>query len=485
MTGQMKRRAAAALAVTGLLALTACSHDDSPDATDLVAEAQSQQYAQEQAQQAQVKQANASLPDRPSGQIDIDGTSTISLTPQEVDSYQATGTNTVVNLSDNGEEQAFQRLCSGKVDIVSSLRAISRSEWEACQAVGLDVVQFQVASDAIVIAIKSESDVGGDCLTTDQVQEVWRAGSPITNWSQLELDSVPLKVGGPQLTSTDFQVFGKSVLGSLAPALTDVRSDYYTYDNFDQALKFINGGAARIKHSQKYADLARVRGQRKSELESARQVYLNARSELQVANAERAKGIRDKRSDADQAKDQARVDAAHVALDAARTKVVAARGRYTSAVKRLAGATGAKRSVDATLGHVIYARFSDYEVFEDQLRPFEITLPDGSRNCVFPSQQTITDGEYPFASQMLITTTTRSLDRTEVKDFVRHYLNASQDAAANARLVPLPDETLKAELAWVDGSREPVLVVPAEGDTTSADPDDTESGEPDPAEPAR
>jgi ABC-type phosphate transport system substrate-binding protein len=478
------RRACVALALTGLLAVSACSHDDGPDATDLVAQAQSDQYEQEQAQQARVKEANADLPDRPRGEIAVDGTSTISLTPDEVTRFQETGTQTVVDLSDNGEEEAFQRLCSGKIDIVSSLRPISRSEWDACQAVGLDVVQFQIASDAIVIAIKSESDVGGDCLTTDQVQEIWRAGSPVTNWEQVELDDVPLKVGGPRLDSPDFQVFGKSVLGSLAPALTDVRSDYTTYDDFDEALRFLNGGPAKIRQSQKYADLARVRGQRRSEVETKRQVWLDARSELKVARAERAKGIRDNRSATDQASDQARVDDALAATTKARTELDAARDRLVQATRRLGIATNAKRNVDGTLGHVIYARFSDYEVYEDQLRPFEITLPDGHRNCVFPSQQTITDGEYPFASQMLITTTTRSLARTEVKGFIRHYLNTSQDAAADARLVPLPDETLRAELAWVDGTREPVLVVPAEGDTTTVDPEATD-GATDTAEPAR
>ena len=482
MTGQTGRRAAVALALAGALVLPACSND-SPGATDLVAEAQSQQYAQEQARQAQVKKAHASLPGRPRGEIDIDGTGTISLTAQEVEQYLATGADTVVNLSDTGEDEAFQRLCAGRVDLVSSMRAISQAEWEACQAVGLDVVQLQVASDAVVVAIKSESDVGGDCLSTDQVQEIWRAGSPITAWGQLGLDDVPLKVGGPRLDTVDFQVFGRSVLGSFAPALTDVRSDYHAYDDFDQALEFVNGGRARIERSLRYADLARARGQRKSEVETARQIHLDARSELQIANDERAKGIRDQRSAADQAKDQARVDAARAAVQAARTTLVTARARLAAATKRLAGATRAKRFVDATLGHVIYARFSDYELFEDQLRPFEITLPDGTRNCVFPSQQTITDGSYPFASQMLLTTTTRSLARAEVKAFLRHYLRSSQDTAAAARLVPLPDDTLRIQLAWVEGEREPALVRPAGADATTNRPEPTES--PDPAAPAR
>ena len=479
-----RRTALAGLAGALVLGgLAGCSRDDGRNASDLIADAQAREYARSQAEQRRIDQANNALPDRPRGQIDIDSAGTMTLTPDEVERFQSTGTDTVVTLDANGEDTAFQRLCAGKIDVASSMRPISRSEWDACHAVGLDVVQFQIASDAIVIAIKSESDVGGDCLSTDQVQEIWRAGSPITNWGQLGLDDVPLHLRGPELTSSDFEIFGKAVLGSLAPALTDVRSDYFTYDDFDEALRFLNGGQDRIRRALTYPERARTRGLRKSELESARQVYLDARNELREALAERRKGIRDKRPPAVQAKDQQRQDAAYAAEAAAREKLRDARERYRAATARWRAATNAKRLVDRTLGNVIYARFSDYEVFEDRLRPFEITQPDGRRNCVFPSQTTITGGEYPFASQMLITTTTRSLARSEVKDFIRHYLNESQEAAVNARLIPLPDETLEAELSWLDGSREPVLVVPLNETSTTADPE-ADNTNPSPAAPA-
>ncbi|MBZ5740545.1 substrate-binding domain-containing protein [Nocardioides mangrovi] len=467
-----RRGAALALVLAAALALPACSSDDTASGNP-GADAQARDESAQQQQAQQVAQANAALPERPSGQVDIDGTNSLSLTRREVNAYQATGTNTVVNLGENGEDRAFQELCSGKIDLVSSMRPISRKEWDACQAVGLDVVQFQIASDAVVIAIASETDVGGDCLTTDQVQEIWRAGSPVTNWSQVGFDDIPLKVGGPLLTSNDFDVFGKSVLGSLAPALTDVRSDYFTYKNFDEARTFLNGGSKRIRLALTYPERARERGQWRSAVVSQKQVYIDARNELRAALANRAKGYRDQRSAADQAKDEARVQAAYVARTKARLKLERYQQNLRAAEKQLSIATKAKRYADATLGHVIYARFSDYEVFEDQLRPFEITEPDGHRNCVFPSQQTITNGDYPFASQVLLTTTTRSLNRKEVQDFIRHYLNAAQESAATAHLVALPDETLRAELAWLDGSREPVLVVPDEDGQISANATET------------
>lgn len=475
------------LALSCVLLLPACSQGDDQDASDLVADAQAQDYAAQQAAQKQINKANEALPDRPAGQVDIDGTTTSKLTSDEAERYLATGSATTVNVGQNTQDQAFQDLCAGKIDLVNSERRITRSEWDACQSVGLDVVQFQIASEGIVIAIKSESDVGGDCLSTDQVQEIWRAGSPITNWSQLGLDDIPLKVGGPSQASFPdvFDAFGKAVLGSSAPSSTDLRSDYYSYDRFDQARQFLSGGTRRNVLAQTYPERARQLGLRKSELIVARQVAGDAKEELTVALAERAKGIRDQRSPAAQAKDAARVDAARLALTKARADVATALARYRSAKVRATAAAEARRSVNRSLGHVIYTRFSSYELFEEEMRPFEITLPDGHRNCVFPSQTTITSGDYPLSTQLLLTTTTRSLERREVKDFLTHYLNASQAAAAEDSLIGLPNETLRVELGWIDGTRVPVLVVPAAGDTTTTAPSDDPSESSSPGEPAR
>jgi ABC-type phosphate transport system substrate-binding protein len=485
MTAQRRfgRSAVLVLALSGALVLTACSQEDNRDASDLVADAQAQDYRAQQTAQQQINKANAALPDRPSGQLDIDGTTTFALTQDEVDHFNGTGTATQVNLGQHTQDQAFQELCSGKIDLVNSERKITRSEWEACQAVGLDVVQFQIASEGIVVAIKSESDVGGDCLSTDQVQEVWRAGSPITNWQQLGLDDIPLAVGGPSVSGfpVAFETFGKTVLGSPAPSQTDLRSDYFSYDRFDQARKFLNGGTRRAKLAQTYGDSARQMGLRKSELVESRQVVVDAENEYRTALDERAKGIRDKRTAAAQAKDVARVDAARLARTKARNDLEAAQKRHGAAKKVSTKAADAKRIVERSTGHVIYVRFSDYELYEEELRPFEITTPDGHRNCVFPSQSTIASGIYPLSTQVLVTTTTRALERDEVKDFLSDYLNQAQAAATDAAMIGLTDETLRIELEWLDGKHQPVLVVPDEDEVKPTDPDETT----DPGTPAR
>ncbi len=460
-----------AVAAVSLGLLTACS-DPSQEATDSVSQDQADQFHENQQRQKDIDKAYAALPTRPSGVVDIDGSTAGSLTPIAVSSYEATRDAAQVDVADNGEDQAFQELCAGQIDLVDSARPISRAEWEACQAVGLDVVQFQVAAEAIVVAIKSETDVGADCLTVDQVRDIYRAGSPLTNWSQqpLGFDDVPLKVGGPNADNNGFGFFGRYVLGAPEPSQVDLRSDYYLADNDEAARKFVVGKRRFELAASRFDDVSRRRAQANQALQDARAEMNAAREELSVALAERAKGIRDDRPPADKAKDQRRVDAAFARRSAARVRLDAAAAHYGRVNDLYRSTDAARRLYDAYRGHVAYFRFSYYELFEDQLRPFEITPSDGQRNCIFPSQRTITTGEYPLARQLLITTTTRSLARAEVRDFLAHYVTHAQDGADTARLVPLPDETVRLELSWLTGDQAPQLYVPDDNATTPTQP---------------
>lgn len=466
-------RATGALAVAAVaLSLLAACSDPAQEATDQVSQGEAAEFRAEQKAQADIDKAYAALPQRPSGVVDIDGATGGSLTPREVELYESTENAAEVRYANNGEDQAFQELCAGQIDLVDSARPISRAEWEACQAVGLDVVQFQVASEGIVVAIKSETDVGGDCLTVDQVRDIYRAGSPLTNWSQepIGFDDVPLKVGGPSTENTGFGFFGRYILGAPEPSRVDLRSDYYLAETDEEARQFVVGQPWMQVRAALYDDAARTRAQADQELQNARAEMLAAREELQIALDERAKGIRDERPAADKAKDQRRVDDAFVRRSKARNRLNAALDRYRIIDGRYTGIARARSLYNAYRGHVAYFRFSYYELFEDQLRPFEITEPDGQTNCIFPSQRTITSGEYPLSRQLLITTTTRSLNRGEVKDFMGHYLDFAQELAEDQRLVALPDDTVDLEQDWLSGEQVPDLYLPDDEATAPADP---------------
>ncbi len=465
----MRRHSSLVGVLLAVVVLSGCT-GQAPAATDVVSDQQARAYERDVAEKERIAKAEADLPSRPSGVVDIDGSTRGSLTAGEATAYRASGSNTQVNVANNGEDQAFQELCAGSIDMVDSARPISRAEWDVCQSVGLDVVQFQIAAEAIVVALKSETDVGGDCLSVDQVRDIYRAGSPVVNWGQVGLSDVPLKVGGPNQDNNAFGFFGRYILDAPQPSLTNLRSDYSSFENDEGARLFVVGRHKDARLAATYVNRSRHSAQIKQSLVSAREALASTDLEVRAATAERAKGIRDKRSQADQDKDIARLKAARVARKAARQHVSDVRAHYRRVSARTKAAEGAHQLVADYTGHVAYFRFSYYELFEDQLRPFEITRPDGQRNCIFPSQQTITSGEYPFSRQLLITTTTRSLARREVNDFLKHYLSQAQNAAVNARLVPLPSETLATQRAWLNGNARPLLVSPDDQATAPASP---------------
>ncbi|WP_341229493.1 PstS family phosphate ABC transporter substrate-binding protein [Nocardioides salarius] len=480
MTVRHRARAVVPLLALSVLA-AGCSQEPGQDATDLVADAQARDYRDGQAEAQRVRQANRALPSPSAGVVEIDGING-SLTSEEVAAFSRSGTSTQVQVASRGEDAAFASLCAGEVDVVDSTRAIAPAELEACRSVGLDVVQLQVASDAVVVAIKNETDVGGDCLSTQQVREVYRAGSPVTSWAQLGggYDDVPLAVAGPNRENNAFQFFGRTVLDAPDPSLINLRSDYRTFDTDQGSRLFVVGRERDEDLALKLRDRARERDLAKSRVEEQRQVVDDARAEVEVAVAEVEKGVRDQRPADQQAADRERVVRAEQALARAQAELSVLTREKDAVVTRYDAAADARARVQRTRGHVGYFLFSYYELFEDQLRPFEVTDPDGERNCIFPSQRTITSGEYPLSRRLLLTTTTRSMERSEVADFLLHYLDRASEAAVDAQLVALSQAEIERQKDWVSGREAPDLVTADETPATEETAAPTR-----PAEPAR
>ncbi len=449
-----------ALAVAGALTLSACSIAEvAPQATDAAASPTQAPRSQADAQKA-VAQRHADLPRPTAGLVEVDGTTGDSLTGTAYRSYRSSGGTTNLSLSDNGEDSAYAALCAGEIDLVDSTREISREEWEACRRVGLDVVQLAVAADAVVLAIRSETDIGGDCLSTDQVREVFRAGSPLINWSQLGFDDERLEVGGPGAGDSSFTFFGRHVLESPTPGITNVRSDYKGFSGDTLTRRFVVGDPRDERVAASFGFREDKRNQLKESLEGWWQAWEDAEAEVQEALGERRKGILDNRPETDRARDEARVQAAYEQRSSVIDARNAAKVRYDRAQERYLRTRDAFERTEAVRGNLGFFRFSYYEFFEDQLRPFEITLPTGERNCIFPSQRTIASGEYPLARRLLLTTTTRSLERDEVASFLRSYLRSAGSIAEDQRLMPVPAATIREQVTWLDGAAAPVLYTP-------------------------
>lgn len=440
------------------------------------------------AQQRARSRRAASLPQRADGQLAIAGEQQGSLSSNAVRRFQAAQSAVRARYSPIGANRGFARFCRGEVDIVDSARSISRAELAVCNANGLEIrTPIQIASDAIIVATRNESDVGGDCLTLADVRRIYRRDSPIDNWSQLGFDDLALTAVGPQENANAFSNFASQVLGVPSGAsLSDLRSEYRAYDS-DDAIRQAIIGESRLRRVPTLVEeqVRRARSvsarQRRLYIGNAvadardrvlRQIAIQnrLRTRRKQAVADPAALVRRNERRVELAKNRARdrasraYEARYAVLRAARTQELLARARRT--------------------GVVGFVRFSYYEAFEDQLRPLEIdagaerdaavaasdartrssglapprrpaTTDDVANripNCIFPSQQTITTGEYPLSRRILLYTSTSGLRRPEVRAFLAYTLRHAQPLATESRLVPITTKLRVDQYTFVTGA---------------------------------
>jgi ABC-type phosphate transport system substrate-binding protein len=404
----------------------------------------------EQKTQTAASTEPAKLPARPTGEIRLDGVTPGSLPAKLLKSYRAEGTTTRFTVGVGDEDESFERFCAGGTDIVSSQAPISPKVYAACQTNGVEPVQIEIASDAAILAIANETNVGVDCLSASDVREIFRAASPITSWSQVGygksgLDS-PLKVAGPEPSSGLLSSFSELVLGDSEPSRLLLRGDYAAYPNESEVLDAVSSEG----------DEAELAGHREEFTRSLKEIEKSAKQAekaVGVAEFQVEKGIEDERSEAEQERDAN-------TLTASEKKVAKLSKELTKAEAAVAETKAAAKNVEKSLGTLGLFRFGFYELWEERLRPMEVeaTNSESKPECIFPSQSTVTDATYPLAHQLLLTVNLKTMKEAEVGQFLDFALSESQEAATAETLVPLPEEIKDTELAWLHGEVSPDVI---------------------------
>lgn len=386
--------------------------------------------------------------------IRIAGKARGSLTERLVATYELQGGTASVTTTGGNEQAAFDAFCAGNGDIVDSARPISPNEYRKCIARGIQPVQFQVASDAAVLAIKNATDVGVDCLSFDEVRNIFQAGSGVNGWSQVGYDhnvtldaSAPrLQVAGPDEASNAFGFFGQYVLGDDQPTLLSVRGDYQAYPTDAGVRRAVVGTNRDFLAADEF-------GRSKEVLDDIIASIADAKQAVKDAEDEQAKGIRDKRSESAMARDQRILDKAEATLKGLKKDTKDSR-RYVAANKAAVG------RIEAVRGTMGLFRFSYYEAFDEQLRPMEVSSSNDFHKpeCIFPSQATVINATYPLSRQLLLTVNLKNMNASDINDFLTSALANSQKQAEVAALVPLPDEVRDTEQSWLDGTSQPDII---------------------------
>jgi phosphate transport system substrate-binding protein len=154
--------------------------------------------------------------------ISADGSSTVGpfVTKAAEDFRAARGVDVTVGISGTGG--GFERFCQGETDISNASRPIKEEEAAACVNAGVEYIEFHVATDALTNVVSKRND-WTSCLTVDQLKAIWKPGSKVSNWNQVDpsFPDIRLRLFGPGTDSGTFDYYTGAIVGEEGASRTD------------------------------------------------------------------------------------------------------------------------------------------------------------------------------------------------------------------------------------------------------------------------
>ena len=179
-----------------------------------------------------------------SGTIRIDGSSTVGPFAQAAqEAFQGENPGVRITVSQSGTGGGFEKFCAGETDISNASRPIDEEEEvPLCEKAGVDFTEVQVANDGISIA--TNPDLAVDCLTTEQVQELWSSSSKAGSLSDLDpkLPDTELSLFGPGTDSGTFEFFTEEINGEEG----NTRKDYQPSEDDNVLVQGVAGEAGGL-----------------------------------------------------------------------------------------------------------------------------------------------------------------------------------------------------------------------------------------------
>jgi phosphate transport system substrate-binding protein len=179
-----------------------------------------------------------------SGTIRIDGSSTVGPFAQAAqEAFQGENPGVRITVAQSGTGGGFEKFCAGETDISNASRPIDEEEEvPLCDKEGVKYTEVQVANDGISIA--TNPDLAVDCLTTDQLKEVWQQGSKVNSLSQIDpsLPDAELSLFGPGTDSGTFEFFTEEINGEEGNS----RKDYQPSEDDNVLVQGVAGEAGGL-----------------------------------------------------------------------------------------------------------------------------------------------------------------------------------------------------------------------------------------------
>ena len=121
-----------------------------------------------------------------SGEIVIDGSSTVyPLSVAAAEDFRIEHPNGPDSGGRLGHGWRLQEVCGGRDGISDASRPIRDSESELAAENGVDFIELTVAYDGLSVLVNPGND-WATCLTTEQLNEIWKPDSEVSNWRQVD-----------------------------------------------------------------------------------------------------------------------------------------------------------------------------------------------------------------------------------------------------------------------------------------------------------
>jgi phosphate transport system substrate-binding protein len=174
-----------------------------------------------------------------SGKIAIDGSSTVApFAEAAAELFNEENPDVQVTVGTSGTGGGFEKFCAGETDISDASRPIKDDE-EAplCDEGGVKYTEIVVANDGIAVA--TSKNLAVDCLTVDQLKQVWNKGSKVKSLADVdpELPDTELSLYGPGTDSGTFDFFTDQINGEEGVS----REDYEASEDDNQLVTGVAG----------------------------------------------------------------------------------------------------------------------------------------------------------------------------------------------------------------------------------------------------
>ena len=118
-------------------------------------------------------EAASAVPDRLTGNITLDGSSTVlPVSGAIAQAFESDHPSVKVNVHESGTGGGFRKFCAGEIDIAGASRPINAAELAQCEKTGVELIELPFAFDSLAI-VTNPANTFANCLSLGELRRIW------------------------------------------------------------------------------------------------------------------------------------------------------------------------------------------------------------------------------------------------------------------------------------------------------------------------